>query len=676
MPSAATSILDGLSTSVAVKAPCRTVATSNITLSGLQTISGYATAEDDRVLVKGQTSAVDNGIYMASTGSWTRAKDADGNRDLVQGTRVLVRSTAVDGVEYELTTANPIVIGTTALTFTLRYGANATYDQTEAEIAAGVIVVNTQYQEGVINRYGNNTTPGTTDMTVAVQAAVTVAHYAYPGGSVYGLAQTYLTTAPIVFPLTSRGIKFYCAHGAVLQCNHNGDGIYWVAQNENYGGHVIEGWTLNGPNQFLPTTPGYVSPSVGAGIDMARGGTTNINAAYNNVIRDVTIQGFHVGMLMQCTIGVNTFGSFIQYNQYGIYIAGGATNGNHWFGTHVRYNRKAAIYSDGTTGGSLTAATANSFTSCLIESNIAYVEGAFPSGGNPPADNTAIYLSNSYDFVFRDCYSENHSVSIWLTGGSKGNKFLNHRIAPGTGRLDQIVLDGSDISYNVFDIKNYPNLSTEVTVVSNHVNQNFNKFTGQGINFVSASILAPLQYDDITPALSGFGSVGLVRMPSQGYVSNVSEAVTPGNITGIGTASATLHAAGYGEIRLGNGITGNTTITAIDGLVPHQLFVLTNLQASFGVTIDSTAISGALSLFNGQDVVLNAAGQQIVFWCNGALNLVEVGRNFKTPVGTYTRTATVVESRTLAANASATAANNNSVLAALIADLQTKGIIS
>lgn len=139
MPSTATSILDGLSASVAVKAPCRTVATTNITLAGLQTISGYTTVEGDRVLVKGQSNAVDNGIYMASTGSWSRAKDADGNRDLVQGTRVLVRSSTIDGVEYELTTANPIVIGTSALTFVLRYGANAIYDQTEAEIAASIV---------------------------------------------------------------------------------------------------------------------------------------------------------------------------------------------------------------------------------------------------------------------------------------------------------------------------------------------------------------------------------------------------------------------------------------------------------------------------------------------------------------------------------------------------------
>ena len=44
-------------------------------------------------------------------------------------------------------------------------------------------------------------------------------------------------------------------------------------------------------------------------------------------------------------------------------------------------------------------------------------------------------------------------------------------------------------------------------------------------------------------------------------------------------------------------------------------------------------------------------------------------------VQTYTRNAAIVEDRTLLASASATTLNNNNVLAALIADLQTAGII-
>jgi hypothetical protein len=119
MPSTATSILDGLSTSVAVKAPCRTVATSNITLSGLQTIGGVTVVADDRVLVVGQTTASENGIYLASSGAWSRATDADGNRDLVRGTLVLVTGLE-NGIGYELTTANPITIGTTSQTWERR----------------------------------------------------------------------------------------------------------------------------------------------------------------------------------------------------------------------------------------------------------------------------------------------------------------------------------------------------------------------------------------------------------------------------------------------------------------------------------------------------------------------------------------------------------------------------
>lgn len=48
---------DGLSSSVAIKGPCRVATTANVTLSGEQTIDGVAVVTDDRVLVKDQTTA-------------------------------------------------------------------------------------------------------------------------------------------------------------------------------------------------------------------------------------------------------------------------------------------------------------------------------------------------------------------------------------------------------------------------------------------------------------------------------------------------------------------------------------------------------------------------------------------------------------------------------------------
>jgi hypothetical protein len=110
-----------LATDVAIKAPCRAATTANITLNGLQTVDGIVLVANDRVLVKNQTSGVNNGIYLASTGSWTRTSDFDGNRDAVDGTLVLVRlGTASALALYELSCAtSPANIGTTSLTFNL-----------------------------------------------------------------------------------------------------------------------------------------------------------------------------------------------------------------------------------------------------------------------------------------------------------------------------------------------------------------------------------------------------------------------------------------------------------------------------------------------------------------------------------------------------------------------------
>jgi hypothetical protein len=173
MPSTATDRLNGLSTSVAVKAPCVAVTSANITLAGLQTIGGVALAEGDRVLVRAQTDSSGNGIYDASTGNWTRAADFDGNRDVTKGTLVLVRSSVADGAIYEQTTADP-VIGTSGLVFDLRDDPAITYVQIQAEIDAGVTPVNDTYEPGDVRRYGA-VGNGTTSDAAAFQSAINVA---------------------------------------------------------------------------------------------------------------------------------------------------------------------------------------------------------------------------------------------------------------------------------------------------------------------------------------------------------------------------------------------------------------------------------------------------------------------------------------------------------------------
>jgi len=125
MPATYTDRINGLTTSLAVKAPCRVAATTNITLSGLQTISSVVLAAGDRVLLTGQTDAADNGIWVVSTSTWQRAKDFNGTRDVTKGTLVAVTATSGD-VEYlelwQVTSDDPIV-GTDDIDFVLAHSA-------------------------------------------------------------------------------------------------------------------------------------------------------------------------------------------------------------------------------------------------------------------------------------------------------------------------------------------------------------------------------------------------------------------------------------------------------------------------------------------------------------------------------------------------------------------------
>lgn len=111
--------IQGLSGTLAIKPPCRVATTAAITLSGEQTIDGVAVVADDRVLVKDQSTASENGIWIADTSAWSRALDFDGSNDVVDGTLVYVANGTTNAdLVFRCTGTNPITPGTTSITFT------------------------------------------------------------------------------------------------------------------------------------------------------------------------------------------------------------------------------------------------------------------------------------------------------------------------------------------------------------------------------------------------------------------------------------------------------------------------------------------------------------------------------------------------------------------------------
>lgn len=100
--------------------------TTNLaTLSGLLTLDGITVAAGDRVLVKNQTTASQNGIYTAAAGAWTRAIDMDTSAEFPNATvYVSLGATLADTGWTQVNDA--ITVGTSPITF-VQFSGSGTY---------------------------------------------------------------------------------------------------------------------------------------------------------------------------------------------------------------------------------------------------------------------------------------------------------------------------------------------------------------------------------------------------------------------------------------------------------------------------------------------------------------------------------------------------------------------
>lgn len=96
------------------KVDVRLASTANVaSITGLLTIDSVVTVAGDRVLLKDQSTASQNGIYIVAAGAWTRATDFDANtnNEVDLGADVWVSAGSVNiGKRYTLTTTGAITV--------------------------------------------------------------------------------------------------------------------------------------------------------------------------------------------------------------------------------------------------------------------------------------------------------------------------------------------------------------------------------------------------------------------------------------------------------------------------------------------------------------------------------------------------------------------------------------
>jgi len=121
---AAKTYIDNTRSGLEVKDSVVVATTGNITLSGTQTIDGIAVTAGQRVLVKDQTTASQNGIYIVSASAWSRSTDADTAEELNSGVFFFVEKGTVNADNgFVMTQDTAITFGSTDITFSQFSGA-------------------------------------------------------------------------------------------------------------------------------------------------------------------------------------------------------------------------------------------------------------------------------------------------------------------------------------------------------------------------------------------------------------------------------------------------------------------------------------------------------------------------------------------------------------------------
>lgn len=140
------------------------------------------------------------------------------------------------------------------------------YPQTTAEVSASVTPVNYIYPPGAVDRYGTNTTPLTTDMSAAFNAAV--AQCMFGGRKVtYGYSGQYLLTSPVNCTFGSTANQFGLIVENIAATTNDSPNLGIIA---NHNGSAVFDCTGNDSVSFNNVSIGTTSQSPKTGILTAR----------------------------------------------------------------------------------------------------------------------------------------------------------------------------------------------------------------------------------------------------------------------------------------------------------------------------------------------------------------------------------------------------------------------
>lgn len=373
--------LDYFAAGLSWKQPVLCATTTNITLSGLQACDGVTPAVGDRVLVKSQSTASQNGIYLASATAWSRAPDADTWNELISAITFIETGSTLTGTAWYCTAQPGGTLGTTAVNWS-NFSVAASYSAgtgltltanvfsiTNTGVSAGAYGSASKTLTATVNAQGQLTVLAASDIAIAntqvsglgtmsTQAASSVA---ITGGTINGTTIGGTTAAAVnatTFTGAGTGLT-----GTATSLSIGGNAA--TATSATTATNLAGGATGSVPYQTASGTTAMLSASTDGYVLRLASGLPTWGVDYTGTVTSVSGTGTVSGISLSGTVtssGSLTLGGTLDLSSPPTI---GGTTANTITGTTVTANTKfvsANFDASGSGGGSLRT---NSGAACL-----------------------------------------------------------------------------------------------------------------------------------------------------------------------------------------------------------------------------------------------------------------------------------------------------------------------